>query len=413
MTHEWLTSDPHRIQVWEPDYVFLGQNSDLVAESARYLEATEHPPFEAFDDLYYHVRHGARWMHSVTSVLVHADVDGTSEHKKAVAASCKWELNDHEYDQRWDSRMEIISNVIRTYVAGSWDPVDKDGYTEDDLEVLTSKDPTLYYRLPERVVDHIIKLPTKSDKTVALDFVSGEMRKWESRPTMLLITIFDDLQSKYFDHGSGYAIAYDFLEDTIIIKKYQSESIARRFPLHEPWYEVISEDKDVIQTVGSPAEILQRMVDNVLPSRDDPEYGFAVMVQLLAASWICIHWEALQTVKKDDHGAHLTDELQEQLWMKMAEYQLNLRDIPVPQQAKGYKDGIDNTSAKHTYLRALASWKNLKPQFRTQAWKAVQQHKSEEAKGFVDVWHSIHCVLEARAERPDGDDELEGPGSGV
>lgn len=48
-------------------------------------------------------------------------------------------------------------------------------FTEDDLESLTAENPTLYFRLPGRVIDHIVKLPSKSDKITALDFISGEM----------------------------------------------------------------------------------------------------------------------------------------------------------------------------------------------------------------------------------------------
>ena len=95
---------------------------------------------------------------------------------------------------------------------------------------------------------------------------------------MLLLTIFDDLQSKHFNQGSGFALAYDFLEDTMIIKRYQSESIAGRFPLHEPWYKlIIKENDDGIQTIGSPAQNAQHIVDNVLPNLD-PDRGFAIVV---------------------------------------------------------------------------------------------------------------------------------------
>lgn len=407
MTHEWLTSDPRALPEWDPDYVFLGQNAHLVAESARYLEAAQNPPCKTFSDLFYHAQGGSRWIHTVCSVLVYADIEGTEEHKEAMATSRKWELEEAEYDERWNHGKNIISKVIKAYLTGRPDTEpdpEKTDFTEDDLDSLTAEDPSLQFRLPGRVVDHLIELPSKSDKSTALDFISGEMRKWDSRPTMLLIALFDDLQSELFDQGSGYAVTYDFLEDTIIIKKYQSESIAGRFPLHEPWYKFTSEDNDdLIQTIGSPAQIAQRIIDGVLPHHDDPDYGFAVLIQALAGAWICRHFWALQTVTHEEHGTLLTTDLLGQLTMKMEDHELLLRDLPFSRRVKVHKDGVDNAGSKRTYLTALTSWSNLRSQFRTQAWKAHQRGKTEEAEGFVDVWHRVDRVLKAKTERPDAE----------
>ena len=87
----------------------------------------------------------------------------------------------------------------------------------------------------------------------------------------------------------------------------------------------------------------------------------------------------------------------------MNDHELDLGELPFPQQVKDYKDGVDNTSSKRTYLTALASWNSLSSQFRAQAWKAHERGKTEEAEGFVDVWHRVNRVLRARTEKPDAE----------
>ena len=225
---------------------------------------------------------------------------------------------------------------------------------------------------------------------------------------MLLITLFDDLQAKYFDHGSGYAVAYDFLTNKIVIKHYESESLAGRLPLHEPLLQPSeAADNDGIQMIASPKQIMQGFINDELPKEGDPKRGFALVTLLIAGHWIDRHFDSLRTISQadDDQDARLDDALHDDFAMKLAAYQRYVSELPFPEQIIKVKkdDASEDASARRTYLTALANWDNLKGHFRVRAWKANKAGRRKEAEGLVDVWERVHRVLEERAERPEGE----------
>ena len=125
------------------------------------------------------------------------------------------------------------------------------------------------------------------------------------RPVMLLVDMFDSRQNSTPGVKTGWTIAYDILNQNIIIKPFYSDK--DHHPLTSSWSHPVAEDG--VSCVSTPLDfvrayhLLVHSVPNTSmhdclesgadPLPKDPSVASRMLVHSLAAKWILRHWAGL------------------------------------------------------------------------------------------------------------------------
>ena len=247
---------------------------DAVTCSLEEIYGLPHPENEHFGRLLEEAR--TLFWFARPGAIIYADVGGTQSHKAAMQDR-EWR-NEHkrggeESEQFLADRTRVLE-LYKASMPGS--EVDED---EETAFLKAHFDET--YITPD-MLDHLISLKTKEDKKRAMTLLSGEVTWKIPRPVMVLINMYEDCQATSLGNGSGYAMAYNVVEDMIIIKSYSSS--LEHHPLDEPWN--VTPKVGSLYFKGSPGAFAHRIATRADLDEASPHYGFDLVNRVLVGEWI-------------------------------------------------------------------------------------------------------------------------------
>ncbi|KAI9722233.1 MAG: hypothetical protein M1812_001705 [Candelaria pacifica] len=337
------------------DYAVVGWREEEVQFNIRFIESHQHEVFHNFGR-FMGAAHGDQYYFARRGAIVFSDVDGTDEHQKA--------MRNREYSMKRplltkhqktlglgleralaheDSDAQSNNCDCQKVDGNHSDGID-DHETDDEGSVALENyelNPTNclnYYAF-----SYIITLPTKDDKTALMEMVSGEVAQKAPRPTMVLVDLVSTHQSLAVGEGSGYAIAYDIVEDRIVVKPFKT--YPTHHPLGEPWF--TAPEADMASFVGSPGVLARRIAHREGLDDTDPNYGFVVVTRVIAGYWILSLLDALRTVPGPGHGDLLDEATVSQLDAVLEEHETELDNIPFPNKLRA--DDPESTNFAYNY----------------------------------------------------------------
>ena len=224
--------------------------------------------------------------------LIYADVDDTKpEHKKMLVEKAWTEelLKEEETEYAAIRKIFIAADVVnddtlkfRERLEASEQPEE----TEALFFALSLSNGRRLFDPP--AMDFLFTLESPHDRHRFLHVFSGKTRVRHKRPIMLLICMVDTGQTTVPDSTGGYAIAFNVLEERLIIKSYYCKRDTH--PLTSPW--TTSDPSDEINFHGTPLEFAREYVQ-VFPVSNSIRLLIRVVVHGQAAEFLLRHWTGL------------------------------------------------------------------------------------------------------------------------
>ncbi len=407
----WWSSDKEFYKVKDMDYAVVGWRREDVRHDINFVESRPHRHFQnyynflddTYDSHYYFARRGA---------LVFSDVDGTDEHRTAM-------LN-----RDYSVERPVPSEHQRSLAAGlaqALDHMDSDAHSDNcdcpkdsNIDGLGSNDdgnadigsaplgdceifPTR--RLDYDAVKHIITLSTKDDKSEMMNMVSAEVAQKTPRPTMLLAALFSNHQSVTVGEGSGYVVAYDSLENRIVVKPYKAT--LDHHPLGEPWF--TAQKPDMITYVGSPGALARRIAQREgLGDESSSNYGFALVARIVAGQWILSHQDALKTVPGPGHGDLLDEATVTQLRDTLEEHETELSSMPFPNKIRA-ENPKSTVNFAHSYYAMTQLLEDIEGNLRRCALDGKEKGQEKAADNLAKFYERVLEAAAALAKDPEAD----------
>jgi hypothetical protein len=88
------------------------------------------------------------------------------------------------------------------------------------------------YFVDKELVKYIIRLRSPKEKKVTLWSIS-QLNSIRPRPTILLVSMFDDCQSTTASQTTGYRVGDEFVTNTVVAEPFVSTPGVN--PFHQPW----------------------------------------------------------------------------------------------------------------------------------------------------------------------------------
>ena len=291
------------------DYAFVGKSSITVENEFAKYERMSFTPLMP-KTLRQYVRTGRRWFDDEDGLMVFTDVDAKDpEHENTV--------RDLEVIKPWLEEQEQktldVEKGLVSVIYGECKH-DNDDEKKDCLGHPAPRlPPNNIWTLSPKVINHILGLEDPTAKIEALRVLSGQQLYRNPRPVMLLLGVLDDMKPKKELVKGGWALAYNFEKDKVIIKAFQAGH--GQHPLGEAWFE--PGPGNLMESPATLADDLVSVVTSAFPEEDKP-YGKAVAFMI--GSWIIWHAYALGLSRE------VFDKLKEQ----MNTLESELKEEPFP-----------------------------------------------------------------------------------
>ncbi|KAI4100529.1 MAG: hypothetical protein L6R37_005396 [Teloschistes peruensis] len=166
---------------------------------------------------------------------------------------------------------------------------------EDPIQLLEDS-PGMVSR---KTVDYILSLEDKGERRETLNVLSGQHLRKIQRSVLLLIGMVEKHSMEEVETNEGWAIAYNFYEDRLIIKPFFSDKA--HHPLAEKWDTDLPDDG--ISFSGRPSGIVERFwkihgdIQKKEQEKDTTAFSYRVLVTLFTMRWIREHWQTLCAIK--------------------------------------------------------------------------------------------------------------------
>ncbi|KAL9113028.1 MAG: hypothetical protein Q9187_007681 [Circinaria calcarea] len=267
------------------DYVFVHKSANAIQALGHRYGMPKGYPME-YKTFYEYMRYAPRWFLQATygrGALIYTDVNRAKpEHKAAVydlEAQKPWlEEGEKETEGAREGLMTFARDSLFHLSVGV------EEWTDSDLmaEIIG------YIQkmgVSDILVEYIIKLKDTKAKTETLRILSGQKLHRKPRPVMILIKMFGNM-----DHNGGWVVAYDFIQNVIVIKSFESKD--GEHPLDEAWYE--KPPRDDIYHSTSPHDFAKTLVLEFASEAPEHRTGFSLAVSYQAGKWIRKHEQELE-----------------------------------------------------------------------------------------------------------------------
>ena len=247
------------------------------------------------------------------------------------------------------------------------------------------------------IIRYILRLPSRSAKSTVLRILSEQSRTAIVRPTMLLLHVLDSGQSSTEGQTLGWATAYDFLDNVIIIKPFVSKE--NHHPLGERWSDPVVNDGVAFR--GSPQELLTLVTADEDPlSGNSQNFYFARIVREEAAGWVLEYERALGV---DSHLCEGVEMLQAQRQDEAGREEL--AGVEFPNLVKGKGKGADGKDAwraevRWLYETMMAGLEGAEVEFRGAAVGAREAGREAVARNLVGFYERTMKDLEGLVKDP-------------
>ncbi|KAL9033696.1 MAG: hypothetical protein Q9214_007390, partial [Letrouitia sp. 1 TL-2023] len=146
-------------------------------------------------------------------------------------------------------------------------------------------------------VEYVLLQDVETRK-ILLNILSGQAKSKSPRPVMLLLGMIDSFQSTQWGRTEGFASAYDFEKDEIVVKPFVSQE--GHHPLGGRWDIVSSGANDGPCFRCSPVQFVERFfqLSKSLEENDDDsqDLGFKLMTHYHISDFVITRWNTLAKI---------------------------------------------------------------------------------------------------------------------
>ncbi|KAI4193464.1 MAG: hypothetical protein LQ350_008306 [Teloschistes chrysophthalmus] len=320
----------------------------------------------------------------VSQQLLYTDVDcNDPKHKtirrRVAAAGCLKE----ESEKSKEVREKLIKNLVIAKLSHlSVEDADEATAEEREDTVQLLKDAPGV--VSGKIVNIILSLEDEGERRETLNVLSGQHLRKIQRPVLLLIGMAEKHSTKEDGTNEGWAVAYNFYEDRLIIKPFLSDEA--HHPLTEKWDTDLPDDS--ISFSGRPSGIVERFwkihsdIQKKEHHKDTTAFSYRVLVTLFTMQWIRKHWKALCATKhaKGDNSPTLSKDVDPKFeeaegrslrpWIRVFKYMqdmLEMHEGPIRHDVAKVKEAGREVAAKNAvklYDRLLEQLRsfNLDPE---------------------------------------------------
>jgi hypothetical protein len=260
---------------------------------------------------------------AIPGQLLYADVDEENPNHKAdvYGRIAKEDPLEAESDRVKAVRTHLLEHVTTEWFESEIPPApteeEEGGFTDRKWRAKMMLGELLQDgEIDDTIIGYLMRAETETEKEDLLNILSGQTRRRTRRPVLMLIDMFDSMQTTEMGVTKGWVIGYDFLDDNLIIKPFLSTP--DRHPLGGSWYGKGPADKDDgINYSGSPGTFVENYVlaankhklitsssesasasASASASQSEAEsqtQPFKTLIHTLAAHWILKHWSPLSS----------------------------------------------------------------------------------------------------------------------
>ncbi|KAL9044498.1 MAG: hypothetical protein Q9214_002364 [Letrouitia sp. 1 TL-2023] len=276
-------------------------------------------PIKTFDDVYQFLRLG-RKLSIYDNHLIYADVDESdSKHKEALYGPiAKEPALEVESEKARNLRDKMVAKFTQEEVDR------KTGRRKhDDKDFLIQKEKRLFEEdlnldlgiLYPEWFSYVMKAADIDEKKELLNIFSGQTKRENPRPVMLLLGMVDKAQTEERGLTEGWNIAYDLVENAILVKPFVSK--AGHHPLGGKW--AVDTASDGPSFRGTPVEFAKNLIkfSKDMKSKDadaiSESDAYTMLVYRHTAKFIFKNSDAFKTVlgSDDKSASDLLEEMDE------------------------------------------------------------------------------------------------------
>jgi len=246
-----------------------------------------------------------------------------------------------------------------------------------------------------------------------MHMISGQTFSPTKRPVMLLVDMFDSRQNSTPGVKTGWTIAYDILNQNIIIKPFYSDN--DHHPLTSSWTHPFVDNG--VSCVSTPLEFIKayHLLAHKIPNTTihdhiesggdlllkEPLLAFRMLVHSLAAKWVLRHWSGLIShwCETPEESTALRNSTKDAC-KKIRKY---LDQIPFPVVAKTKPAEVDKNVAVGPFADLEWALEEMEDGFRAGAVAAQEIGEEKIAKNVAAMYEKVMEMVKAFNENPRGD----------
>lgn len=246
-----------------------------------------------------------------------------------------------------------------------------------------------------------------------MHMISGQALSPTKRPVMLLVDMFDSRQVSTPGVKTGWMIAYNILNQNIIIKPFYGDK--NHHPLTLSWSLPVVDNG--VSCASTPLEFIrayhllaQKIPNNTIHDHiesggdlllEEPLVAFRMLVHSLAAKWVLRHWPGLiaHWCETPKESAALRTSTKD-AYKKIRSY---LGEIPYPLVPKTKPAEMDKKIVVGPFAELEWTLEEMEDCFRAGAVAAQEIGEQKIAKNVAVLYEKVMEMVKAFNENPRGD----------
>ena len=327
-------------------------------------------------------------------ILIYADVDDTKPEHKQMLAERAWteELSEDEETQYAAIREDFVASLPDSDGPfWKFKERSKDRKQSEKIEDIFFEeylfDGWLHPDL--KITDFLLGLESPQDRQRFLQMFCGKTRVKHKRPIMLLIRMIDTERTTVPDSTGGYAIAFNVLEERLIIRSFYSDR--NTHPLCSPWTN--ADPRDPISFYGTPLEFARKFI-LWIPELNTDDECLRLLVHAHAIKFLLDHWTNLfQSALSTEKSEFLQSEIRD----------IYDKSTPIIRTFR-FHTGEKAVGAAPTALKKFRDLRDdlveEEDQFRADALNAKRDGKEKVAENAEKVYGKLLSTINAFLEDP-------------
>ncbi|KAL8885941.1 MAG: hypothetical protein Q9215_006280 [Flavoplaca cf. flavocitrina] len=412
IANKWFVPEDEYLASTE-DYAMVGESALFVKNHlidnpaqrlANHLSGISDPNFH---DIIYHGLHDgdlyrSRGGGSLSPQLVYTDVDRDSEEHQRLVKDAAIEGLTDEDSSVIKEESKKLTEFMHKHCPGCLDGVED--LSEFECEELNAaledgkedngeqqKGPSGY--MSEMMIEYVLQLEKEEDRRQALTVISGQGRRRNPRPVLLLLNII----YKVSEGGQkGWLIGYDFYANNIIIKPFQAKD-GTQHPLAEKWDVELPEDG--VSWKGRPTEfiynklfplndeIVKNKKSNAAKETPNETYGFKLLAYYLIGDWLRSNWDAIMSIKPTEGETPLKREVQYEVSRCCGTFEMETEKVPFPHCPEASDEGSICSRPALKYMETLLE--DYEMDVREQALEAKKAGKEDVAQNVAKLYGNL------------------------
>ncbi|KAL9621173.1 MAG: hypothetical protein Q9204_008142 [Flavoplaca sp. TL-2023a] len=247
--------------------------------------------------------------------------------------------------------------------------------------------------MSEMMIEYVLQLEKEEDRRQALTVISGQGRRRNPRPVLLLLNII----YKVSEGGQeGWLIGYDFYANNIIIKPFQAKD-GTQHPLAEKWD--VELPADGVSWKGRPMEFIYNKLfqlnDEIVKNKNsdaaketpNETYGFKLLAYYSIGDWLRLNWAAVMSIRPTEGEIPLKREVQYEVSRCCGTIEMETEKVPFPHCPEASEEGSIRSRPALKYMETLLE--DYEMDVREQALEAKKAGKEDVAQNVAKLYENL------------------------